>query len=218
VNIGFNNDFGGKHMELSKVLKKINGHTPDILGHKELKKYAVLLPLIEMNNETHILFEVRSMNLRRQPGEICFPGGRIEDDDLDQGQCAIRETSEELGISELDIENVMPLDFMINTASNIIYPYVGTIKNPEKMTPNPMEVGEVFTVPLSFFLNTKPEVYKIHYNIVPEENFPLDLLIGGENYNWQSYHSDEYFYQYDGKVIWGLTAKILVHFLSILRG
>ena len=52
------------------------------------------------------------MNLRRQPGEICFPGGKVEQDDVDQNQCAIRETSEELGIRESDIENVMPLDYM----------------------------------------------------------------------------------------------------------
>ena len=73
-----------------------------------------MLPLIEINNETHVLFEVRSLNLRRQPGEICFPGGKIEQDDVDQRQCAIRETSEELGIHESDIENVIPLDYMLN--------------------------------------------------------------------------------------------------------
>jgi len=204
-------------MDLSYVLNKLKGHSPNILGHKELQKYAVLLPLLEINHETHILFEVRSMNLRRQPGEICFPGGRIEQDDIDQSQCAIRETSEELGISETDIENVMPLDFMLNASSNIIYPYVGTIKNPNNITPNPMEVGEVFTVPLSYFLKTKPKVYKIHFKVIPEESFPLNLLVGGENYKWQIRHVDEYFYRYNDKVIWGLTAKILVHFLSIVE-
>ena len=183
-----------------------------------MKQYAVLLPLLEINNETHILFEVRSLNLRRQPGEICFPGGKIEQDDVDQSQCAIRETSEELGIRESDIENVMPLDYMLNIAGTIIYPYVGTIKNFEKIVPNPLEVAEVFTVPLTYFIKTKPDVYKLDIKIVPEKDFPLDLLIGGENYNWQTQQIDEYFYHYNGKVIWGLTAKILVHFLSILKG
>jgi peroxisomal coenzyme A diphosphatase NUDT7 len=205
-------------MDLSNVFKKMQGHTPNILGHKELNQYAVLLPLVEINNETHVLFEVRSLNLRRQPGEICFPGGRIEQDDADQSQCAIRETSEELGIRESDIENVTPLDYMLNIASTIIYPYVGTIKTFDKIIPNPLEVAEVFTVPLTYFLKTKPEVYKIDIKIVPEKDFPLDLLIGGENYKWQTQQIDEYFYQYNGKVIWGLTAKILVHFLSILKG
>ncbi|WP_338469797.1 CoA pyrophosphatase [Niallia sp. XMNu-256] len=204
-------------MELSKVITKLSGHKPNILGHKELQTFAVLLPLLEKNNETHVLFEVRSMNLRRQPGEICFPGGKMEKDDPNHSQCAIRETSEELGISEEEIANVMPLDFMANATGNIIYPFVGTIKNPDKIKPNQLEVGEVFTVPLNYFLTTEPEVYKIHFKVVPEENFPLDLLIGGENYKWQIHPIDEYFYQYNGKVIWGLTAKILVHFLSILK-
>lgn len=204
-------------MELSNVLMKLKGHAPNVLGHRELQKYAVLLPLIEINHEIHVLFEVRSMNLRRQPGEICFPGGRIEESDRDQSHCAIRETSEELGIEEGDIENVMPLDFIVNGSSNIIYPFVGTIKHPENIKPNELEVGEVFTVPLTYFLKTEPEVYKIHFKVIPEENFPFDLIAGGENYKWQIRHIDEYFYNYNGKVIWGLTAKILIHFLSILK-
>ncbi len=204
-------------MELLNVIMKLKGHTPNVLGHQELQKYAVLLPLIEINHETHVLFEVRSMKLRRQPGEICFPGGRIEKTDRDQSHCAIRETSEELGIKEEEIENVMPLDYMVNVSSNIIYPFVGTIKHHENIRPNELEVGEVFTVPLTYFLNTEPEVHKIHFKVMPEETFPFDLLLGGENYKWQVRHIDEYFYNYNGKVIWGLTARILVHFLSILK-
>ena len=101
-------------MEISKVIEKLAGRQPEILGHEQLLKYAVLLPLIEVQNETHILFEVRSMSLRRQPGEICFPGGKVDPEDLDQKQCAIRETSEELGINKEDIADVIPLDFMLS--------------------------------------------------------------------------------------------------------
>jgi peroxisomal coenzyme A diphosphatase NUDT7 len=204
-------------MKLSSIIGKLKGRQPSILGYHELQKYAVLLPLIEVENETHILFEVRSLNLRRQPGEICFPGGKIEQDDLDPSQCAIRETSEELGIDISQIEGVIPLDFMLNVANNLIYPFVGKINNPDIITPNQFEVGEVFTVPLSYFLQTEPEVHKINFQITPEKGFPFDLLIGGENYKWQTRSIDEYFYQYEGKVIWGLTAKILVHFLSLLK-
>ena len=87
-------------MKISKVIEKLAGRQPEILGHEKLPKYAVLLPLIEVENETHILFEVRSLSLRRQPGEICFPGGKIDPEDSDQRKCAIRETTEELGINE----------------------------------------------------------------------------------------------------------------------
>jgi peroxisomal coenzyme A diphosphatase NUDT7 len=206
---------GGGQVNISTVIEKLNGRQPSIFGFEELRKYAVLLPLIEVENETHILFEVRSMNLRRQPGEICFPGGKIEQEES-QKQCAIRETSEELGIIESHISDVIPLDFMLNAANNIIYPFVGRIKNPEEIKPNKSEVGEIFTVPLSFFQRTKPDIFKIHFQIVPEEGFPFDLITDGENYKWQTRHMDEHFYQYNGKVIWGLTAKILIHFLSLL--
>lgn len=202
-------------MEISRVIAKLNSRQPSILGYEDSLKFAVLLPLIEVENETHILFEVRSMNLRRQPGEICLPGGKIEQEET-QKQCAVRETSEELGILESDIIDVLPLDFMLNASSNIIYPFVGRIINPERINPNKSEVGEVFTVPLSFFQSTKPKTYKIHFQIVPEEGFPFDLISGGENYKWQTRHMDEHFYQYNGKVIWGLTARILIHFLSLL--
>jgi len=203
-------------MNIIKVIEKLKGREPSILGHELLLKYAVLLPLIEVQNETHILFEVRSMSLRRQPGEICFPGGKIDLEDFDQRQCAIRETSEELGINEDDIHDVIPLDFMLNTANNIIYPFIGTITKPEQISPNLSEVGEVFSVPLSYFRKTKPKIYKINFQIEPEVDFPFDLIMGGENYQWQIRHMDEYFYQYDGKVIWGLTARILAHFLDLL--
>ncbi len=205
-------------MNITKVIEKLKGRDPSILGKAELLKYSVLLPLVEVENETHILFEVRSMNLRRQPGEICFPGGRIDESDADQRQCAIRETSEELGIDESSIEDIIPLDFMLNASSNIIYPFVGRITKPEQINPNVSEVGEIFTVPLSFFRETKPEVYKIYYQVIPEEGFPLHLIPGGENYKWTLRHLDEYFYQYKGKVIWGLTARVLHHFLELLEG
>jgi peroxisomal coenzyme A diphosphatase NUDT7 len=203
-------------MEISKVIEKLAGRQPEILGHEQLLKYAVLLPLIEVHNETHILFEVRSMSLRRQPGEICFPGGKVDPEDLDQKECAIRETSEELGINKQDIANVIPLDFMMSTTHNIIYPFIGTITTPKQINPNLSEVGEVFTVPLSYFRKTKPKIHNINFQIVPEEGFPFDLIIGGENYQWQQRPIEEYFYQYDGKVIWGLTARILAHFLDLL--
>ena len=58
-------------------------------------------------------------------------------------------------------------------------------------------------MPLSYFRKTKPKIHKINFQIVPEEGFPFDLIIGGENYQWQQRPIEEYFYQYDGKVIWG---------------
>ena len=51
----------------------------------------------------------------------------------------------------------------------------------------------------------------------PEEDFPFDLIAGGVNYSWQKKQMDEFFYLYENRVIWGLTAKILAHFIAVLR-
>ncbi|WP_079509131.1 NUDIX hydrolase [Mesobacillus jeotgali] len=203
-------------MKINDISKALLGRTPSIMGHKQLIKFAVLLPLVEVDNEVHILFEVRALTLRRQPGEICFPGGKIEKGE-EPRKAAVRETSEELGIKESDIVNVIPLDFMVSAFGTIIYPFVGTITNPGLIKPNEAEVGEVFTVPLSFFNKNQPDTYKINFQVEPEDGFPFDLIIGGENYNWQTRSMDEYFYRENGKVIWGLTARVLTHFLELME-
>jgi coenzyme A diphosphatase NUDT7 len=204
-------------MELENVFAKIKSHTPAILGSEKLSKYAVMLPLIQKEDGIHVLFEVRSLNLRRQPGEICFPGGRIDALDIDEKAAAIRETVEELGINNKHISEVFPLDFMLSPFGMIIYPFVGYINNPDRILPNPSEVSEVFTVPLTFFIKNKPEIYLINFVLEPEANFPFDLIVGGENYKWRTSGIEEYFYLYEDKAIWGLTARILAHFIEILR-
>ncbi|WP_144480784.1 CoA pyrophosphatase [Cytobacillus oceanisediminis] len=203
-------------MKIKQISEALLGRTPSILGHEQFMKFAVLLPLVEVNNEVHILFEVRALTLRRQPGEVCFPGGRIEKGE-EPRVAAARETSEELGIKESEITNMIPLDFMVSAFGTIIYPFVGTINNPESIKPSEAEVGEVFTVPLAFFKKNQPATYKINFQVEPEDGFPFDLIIGGENYNWQTRSMDEYFYRVNGKVIWGLTARVLTHFLELME-
>ncbi|SFA94174.1 NUDIX domain-containing protein [Lentibacillus halodurans] len=204
-------------MELQAIMNKIKRRTPSILGIEHFTKSAVLLPLVQRDKELHVLFEVRSHKLRRQPGEICFPGGRIEADDQTEQDAAIRETKEELGVSDQDISNVHPLDYLVTPFGMIVYTYTGLIDTSSRFSPNPSEVGETFTVPLSFFLSTEPKIHHVNLEVQPEENFPYELITGGENYKWQTRQMDEYFYIYEDKVIWGLTARVLSHFVDMLR-
>ena len=204
-------------MNLELVQLKLKSHTPSILGSDKFSKYAVMVPLIQKEDGIHVLFEVRSLQLRRQPGEICFPGGRIDPEDVDEKSAAIRETTEELGISSDTLSEVFPLDFMISPFGMMIYPFAALIESPEKIQPNPAEVGEIFTVPLTYFMENDPDIYHIHFKVEPEENFPFDLIVGGENYNWRTRALDEIFYRYEEKAIWGLTAKILSHFIEIIK-
>lgn len=204
-------------MNASDIITMLKDRQPTILDYEKYRKYAILLPLIEVNKETHILFEVRSKHMRSQPGDICFPGGKVDQEDPDEKHAAIRETSEELGISEADVSEVIPLDYLVSDSGRIVYPFIGRISNVDQVSPNASEVDEVFTVPLTYFLQTKPNKYKVDLQVIPEADFPYELIHGGENYKWRMHQIDEIFYQYDGKAIWGLTAKILTHFIELLK-
>jgi len=203
-------------MNTMDIISKLKNHEPTILGQESYRESSVLIPLIEVNGETHILFEVRSSRLRSQPGDICFPGGRLDPTDASELDCAVRETTEELGIARSSIDQVTPLDYMVMPGF-IIHTFVGKITDQGKMNINKDAVEEVFTVPLSYLMNAKPEKYEVHFEVKPERGFPYDRIQGGKKYNWRPRKLDEYFYYYDDKVIWGLTARILTNFLTLIH-
>jgi peroxisomal coenzyme A diphosphatase NUDT7 len=204
-------------MDVNEILQLFKERTPRILGSETFSEYAILLPLIEVNGQTHVLFEVRSLNMRRQPGEICFPGGRIDRSDSDEKAAAIRETSEELGIHTDTITDVYPLDYIVSPFGTIIYPYVGKISvSLKELKPNQAEVEEIFTTPLTYLQEREPDLYNIKFKMEPEDSFPFKQIPGGENYNWQARNMKEHFYYYEDKVIWGLTARVLHHFVKLL--
>lgn len=174
---------------------------------------AVLLPLVMKDDGPHILFEVRAKNLKRQPGEICFPGGKHECKDESYEVTCVRETCEELGLRPEDIEVLGEQDSLVTFRGPIIHVFVGIIKHPEKITASPSEVDEVFTVPLSFFLETEPRISLVNLIDEPMEDFPYELV--PERYKGQRKLGTYkvYFYEYENRVIWGLTARFIYAFL-----
>src|SRR5690625_4441904 len=130
---------GGGSMHASEVFMKLQGREPGILNRKKYRKSAVLLPIVEVDGETHLLFEVRSKKMRTQPGDICFPGGRVEQQDETVMETAIRETSEELGVMPESISNIIPLDYIVSDMGGIIYPYVGELSNISDIQINALE-------------------------------------------------------------------------------
>lgn len=205
-------------MDITEIIKKVSNREIDLIGKSDFRSYSVLLPLLKKEGELHLLFEVRSKKLKKQPGEICFPGGKIDKNDHSAKHAAIRETCEELGISKRNINHVYPLDYILQPIEGrVIYPFVGYIDYQGEMNLNPNEVEEIFTVPLKFLLQTEPEVYTIAFQPIPEKNFPYHLIPGGKNYPWQTRTIKENFYFYQNYCIWGLTANILRHFLQIIK-
>ncbi|MCU9595069.1 CoA pyrophosphatase [Caldibacillus thermolactis] len=203
-------------MDLTHIFSKMENRRAKVLGKEHFQTYGILVPLLIKNNEIHILFEVRSEELRSQPGEICFPGGRFEKNDQTVKETAIRETAEELRINQKHITQVYPLDYLIQSMERrMIFPFVGLIHT-DKISPNPAEVKEIFTVPLEYFRQMEPEIYPLKFQIAQNEQFPFHLIPGGKNYPFRTRAIKEYFYMYENYCIWGLTAKILNHFLSIV--
>ncbi|MFC0523437.1 NUDIX hydrolase [Pontibacillus salicampi] len=205
-------------MNRKSLMEMLVNHTPSIIGDDGLHSYALLLPLMEREDGLHLLFEVRSYEMRRQPGEICFPGGKQDADDADEKDTAVREATEELGVAASQINDVHSIGYMVSPFGMKVEAYAGVLQcTMEELTPNKAEVAEVFTVPLSFFLEEEPEIHYVQMEVTPEASFPFDLIPYGENYQWPKRRYPEYFYYYQGRVIWGLTARILHDFVKSIQ-
>lgn len=188
-----------------------------LLGWERYARTAVLLPLLQRNGEWHLLFEVRAQTLRRQPGEVCFPGGFLEPEDASPEAAAVRETSEELNLDPKTIQVVGPLDVLITPWRLIIYPFVGVLLDPEQIDPAREEIEQVFTVPLTEILQATPDVHQIRIRLEPPDHFPFEKIPGGRAYPWRQTDHPELFFEFEGHVVWGLTALILDHFRSVVR-
>jgi len=201
---------------LKSIKNKLNSYQSVLSA--ERKESAVLVPLIYINDQLHVLFEVRAKNMRTQPLEICFPGGKVESNEHSK-ETAIRETMEELNLSSEHITIMKDIDPLFTPFNLVIYPYVGIIENisVRDIKPNEHEVEKVFTVPLEFLIEQEEQVYTITTNFDIPDDFPFHKIQNGKNYNWKNGTYDVVFYEYDGHIIWGITAKILRNFLRIIK-
>ncbi len=202
-------------MRIAELADFLRDRRPKIMETRQ--ESAVLIPFVEKDGETHILFEVRSDNVP-QPGEVCFPGGRLEGKER-AADCAVRETKEELGIPKHCIKVLGPFDILHNYTNATIYTFIGMLsyEDVKRMELNREEVKEAFLVPVSFFTENRPYVYK--YEVVPQigEDFPYHMLDCPDKYNWRKGSCTVPIFQYEGRVIWGITARILCHLLETLK-
>ncbi|RYL88919.1 CoA pyrophosphatase [Sporolactobacillus sp. THM19-2] len=203
-------------MDLKSIQRRIENDGM-IIGEDTAKKTSVFIPLIPDQDTWDLLLEVRSMNLKRQPGDVCFPGGRSEKIDSSLRGTAIRETSEELGVPEEAITVIGRMATCIATPDLFIYPFVGVIDADVPIRPNPDEVAEVFTIPLPWLMKQMPEKFPLSLSADPDQDFPFERIVSGKNYPFRSRKIIEPFYDYQGRTIWGLTARILEHFVSLIN-
>ena len=138
-------------MDIKDIESKITNRIPKPMDSKG--KYAVLIALIENEGIWEVIYELRSKSLRSQPGEVSFPGGRVEEGETFK-QAAIRETMEELNLKMDNIKVLGELDYLVSYANFSIHCFVGIISGItfDKIVPSEDEVDIIFTVPLDYFL------------------------------------------------------------------
>lgn len=157
---------------------------------------AVLIPLLKIDGEYRLLFTKRTDTLRDHKGQISFPGGTREESDATLLDTALRECNEEIGLCSDVVEILGALDDRPTMhTSYMITPYVGVIPWPCDLSKDPVEVDEIFTVPVSVLLDK---------DTLRQEDDPVN-----------DGTSEGYFYYYDNRIIWGATARIITQFLEI---
>ncbi|MDB5589237.1 MAG: CoA pyrophosphatase [Devosia sp.] len=149
---------------------------------------AVLIAIVARPEGHTVLYTERSPDLRSHSGQVAFPGGKIDPDDLDAADAALREAHEEVGMERADatVLGFMPTYF---TGTNyLITPVVATVIPSRPFVPNPGEVHSVFEVPLARILNAASYA-----------QFRFERG-GRSGQTWQIDH--------DGHRIWGITANL----------
>ncbi len=201
---------------LDKIETLFKSRAPRAMGNHQF--FSVLVPLVQAEGELSLLYEVRAEHMKRQPGEVCFPGGKIEDGESHE-DCAVRETMEELGVPRKDIHIISQMDTLYTYSNFTMFPFLGTIKEKalNKLECNPDEVKEIFLVPLRYLMTCEPDVYEMDVAPVVGPDFPYEKIKSAEGYKWRKGTSEVPIYQFRERVIWGLTARITRHFITLLK-
>ena len=171
--------------------------TPIPMETQAVVPAAVLVPLVERPEGMTVLLTRRAEHLNDHPGQVSFPGGRIESFDKDEIAAALRETEEEIGLDRAHIEVVGCLDDCLTGTGFRVTPVVGLVVPPFTLTLDSSEVAEAFEVPLSFVLDAdnhqrrsavRPDGDRREFYVLP----------------WPENH------------IWGATARMLVNLHDLL--
>jgi len=161
------------------------------------REAAVLMPLFEKEGEPHFLLTRRSEEVQTHKGQISFPGGMCRDGENHEAT-ALRETLEEVGIGEEQIEILGRFHDYVSSTEFRVVPFAGYIAGSFTTIPQIREVAEVLHVPFRTFLD--PKLARV------EQRLRLGRLV------------DVYFYSFGPHEIWGLTARIIKDFLEELGG
>jgi len=162
-----------------------DGHST--LGHT---RAAVLIPLVMRADALHVLLTRRAEHLSAHAGQICFPGGRLENHDASPAAGALRETREEIGLASDYIDILGDLPVYLTNSGFLVTPTVALIRTGFTLSLDHNEVTDVFEVPLAFLMD--PINHRLSQRRLPDGR-----------------HRPVYAMPWQHHVIWGATAAML---------
>lgn len=186
---------------------------PRVTIDTPVRAAAVLVPVVMHAECVTVLLTQRTAHLHDHAGQISFPGGSREPDDVDLIATALRESQEEVGLSADQVEVIGHLPtFMTGTGFSVV-PVIGLVQAPLQLVPDSFEVAEVFEVPLHFLMNPAhhqrraiPFMDGVRYTYaIP---YPRQWALDAPE-SASSGSAENYF-------IWGVTAGILRNFYHLL--
>ena len=189
--------------DIRRQLQQLSSRSTSDLPYKNtgtpLKKAAVLVPFVKVDEEWHLLFIQRAVHEKdRHSGQVAFAGGKHEQDDVDLHATALREAHEEIGINPSDVTTLGELNHHYSISDFQITPVVANIPWPYELTLQSSEVAATFTIPLTWLAN------------------PQNYAIKEREFNGQS-HPVIYFKKYNGYLLWGATARMTVSLIALLQ-
>lgn len=164
---------------------------------RRLRDAAVLCPLIERDGALNVMLTRRSPRLKSHPGQVAFPGGKVDAEDASARAAALREAREEVGLDPANVDVLGQFAAHETVTGFCVTPFVGHVLAPFTPRPEVAEVAEVFEVPLAFLLD------------------PANLRIEGRQ--WRGIERRYYAMPYGPYYIWGATARMLTMLAAVLN-
>jgi 8-oxo-dGTP pyrophosphatase MutT (NUDIX family) len=177
---------------------------PELIAEKKFMdrppmRAAVLIPIVTRDTPT-VLLTQRTAHLSTHSGQIAFPGGKVDDTDIDAVAAALREAEEEVGLQQQFVQVLGQLPIYTTGSSFLVTPVVALVKPGFTLTPNAHEVADVFEVPLAFLMN--PAHHRHH-----------QVEWQGVQRHWLSMPYQDVSTE---RFIWGATAGMLRNFYRFL--